>query len=187
MEKEMTNLMEAKEVVQNIIKRLGEPKSDQSINDFLSTEENLLDKFNMVLKLIDWYMENKERMRKDVRQPFSITIEDISKVNLPEYPIGINEFAKCVNKVIDIKKTKGISGVQINKRLKELGILSEKEENGKKCTITNKDSKNYGIESTQGEYNGRKYEKVIFTDKGKEFLLNHFLEIMQLDEVSAAK
>lgn len=186
MDKETTSLMKAKEVVKSIITKI-EGEDEKDINELFLSEKELLDKFNTILEVIDQYIEYKDRIRKDARQPFSLTVEDLSKVNLPEYPIGINEFAKCINKVIDLKTTKGISGIQINKRLKELGILGEKEENGKKCTVTNKNSKNYGIESMQAQYNGRKYEKVIFTDKGKEFLLNHFIEIMQLDEVSAAK
>lgn len=165
---EITHVSETKEILEQMKELLKEGTKIQSISKLLSSIEDLPDRLNMILDMMNWYTTYKERVQKDLRKPFFVTVEDLSKVKLPEYPIGVDEFSRCINKVIDLKKVKGISGMQINRRLKALGILSEKEENGKRCTVTNKNSKNYGIESVQAEYNGRKYEKVIFTDKGLE-------------------
>lgn len=72
--------------------------------------------------------------------------------------------------------------MEINRQLKKMGILSEESlEDGKKRTIVNDNSKNYGIETVRKNYNGVEYDMVCFNDMGKQFLLDH------LEEIAAAK
>lgn len=115
--------------------------------------------------------------KKDL--PFIITQEEKAKVVLPEEKIGVNTFAKCINQVINPLKSRKLTGVLLNNQLKKMGILSEEEtEGGKHRTAVNDTSIQYGIEIMEANYNGNLYEKVVFNDKGKKFLLEHLEEIM---------
>ncbi|HEY8343803.1 MAG TPA: hypothetical protein VIL66_01250 [Bacillota bacterium] len=110
---------------------------------------------------------------------FVITAEEKERVVLPEGKIGVTEFARCINAVIDLNKSRRLTGVELNKQLKKMGILSEKElEDGKKRTITNEQSHQYGIETEIRTFNGVDYEMVVFNEQGKEFLLENLEKIM---------
>lgn len=115
--------------------------------------------------------------RKDL--PFMITPEEKSKIVLPEENIGVNAFAKCVNQVINPNRSKKLTGTVLNNQLKKMGILSEeKTSEGKTQTVTNVNSSQYGIETMKIDYNGATYDKVVFNEKGKRFLIEHLEEIM---------
>ncbi len=137
---------------------------------FLFFVQNVLD------EVVKGGLTNREKME------FSITAEEKERIELPEGLIGVNAFARCVNNVIDLSRSRKISGVEINRQLKKMGILSEESlEDGKKRTIVNDNSKNYGIETVRKNYNGVEYDMVCFNDMGKQFLLDH------LEEIAAAK
>ena len=116
------------------------------------------------------------------KKEFSITAEEKERIELPESLIRVNAFARCDNNVIDINKSRKITGVEINKHLKKMGILSEEIlEDGRKRTTVNDNSKQYGIETVRKIYNGVEYDMVCFNDIGKRFLLD------LLEEIAAAK
>lgn len=102
------------------------------------------------------------------------------QVTLPPGKIGINDFSKEINAVIDPTISKKITGTMINKKLKAIGILSEEvDENGHRVTITNDKSEGYGIESETRTFNGREYKKVVFNEVGKQFLLKNIKTLME--------
>lgn len=132
--------------------------------------------------LTDYISYEIEKSKKPSRKPtqFIITDEQMEQVSLPAGSIGINEFAKAINVVIDRKISKNITGTLINKKLKELGILSEEvDEQGHRSTVINDKSEGYGIECVTRTFNGREYQKVVFNQVGKEFLLKNFCELMR--------
>ena len=113
---------------------------------------------------------------------FVITPEQKSKVRFTEGKIGVNEFSRCINSCIDLTKSKKLTGVELNKRLKKLGILSEKNlEDGKTRTITNENSGKYGFESVRKSYNGVEYDMVVINDEGKKYLLDNIEKIMNAE------
>ena len=110
---------------------------------------------------------------------FIITDEQKKRVEFPQGKIGVNEFSKRVNECLDLCFSRKLTGVELNKRLKKMGVLGEeKMENGKTRTITNEDSIMYGFEMEKREYNGREYEAVVINDKGKKYLLDNIESIM---------
>ncbi|HCF50851.1 MAG TPA: hypothetical protein DER60_11250 [Syntrophomonas sp.] len=116
------------------------------------------------------------------KMEFSITAEEKDRIEFPDGLIGVNAFARCVNNVIDLSRSRKITGMEINKQLKQMGILSEELlEDGKKRTKINENSHQYGIETMRKNYNGVEYDMVCFNDAGKQFLLDH------LEEIAAAK
>jgi hypothetical protein len=95
------------------------------------------------------------------------------------FRIRVNTFAKYVNLVIDPSRSKRLTGMFINQQLKKMGILAEeKGADGKSRTVITGESARYGIESMEMNYNGVAYNKVVFNDQGKKFLLEHLEEIM---------
>lgn len=111
--------------------------------------------------------------------PFSITAEEKSRVVLPDKSIGVNEFAKCINSVINLQRSKKLSGMELNKQLKRMGVLGEeKTEEGKTRTVVNERSIEFGIETEKRIYSGNEYEMILFNDKGKKFLLDNLEKIM---------
>ncbi len=153
----------------------GTPIQDES---FLNNPK-ILRSFYFLTDYIPTQIEQKTfSPRKPTK--FLITDEQIENIALPPGKIGINEFAKAINRVIDPQVSKKVTGQMINKKLKELGILSESvDAEGKVNTITNENSEGYGIESVTKTFNGREYQKVVYNEVGKEFLLKHFMEWMR--------
>lgn len=182
---DVQKLKEAREMINNLIQGMDVEGNILDEENFLCSPKVLrqLALISQVLSSQIQYTAN--RRRQSPRNTFNITIEELAQVKLPDYSVGINEFAKHINQAIDSETVKGISGAQINSRLKVLGILDEKvDETGKKLTVVNEESKKYGVEVVPGEFNGRKYEKIVFNQKGKQYLLEHFMDIMELHEAS---
>jgi hypothetical protein len=116
---------------------------------------------------------------------FIITDEEKSNVRFPEGNIGVNQFARCINSVIDLNRSKKITGVEINKQLKKMGILSEELlPDGKKRAIVNNDSYKYGIVTEKRNYNGNEYDMVCFNETGKKFLLDELEKILEWEKES---
>lgn len=155
------------------------------IDDSLIIEESFLNNPKIVRSLyyLDQYITDQieqSTIRKGKPTKFLITDEQLENVILPSGKIGINDFAKAINKVLDQQISKRVTGQMINKKLKELGILSEiVDEEGKINTITNENSEGYGIESVTRIFNGREYKKVVYNNVGKEFLLKNIVKLME--------
>lgn len=133
-----------------------------------------------IVELLEKYKAgNITRYVTQKELPYCFPEEVMKKVKLPADNIGVNAFAKYVNEATDPALCKRLSGVALNNQLKKIGILGdEADAGGKRHTITNDKSEQYGIEMTTAVFNGSTYEKVVFNDKGKEFLLGHLQEIM---------
>ncbi|ATW26628.1 hypothetical protein [Candidatus Formimonas warabiya] len=179
MEKE--KLVRAKEIIQKVAQGVnpfnGEPIEERS---FLQ-EPRMIRCLFFIQEVLDQAMEGQIRITDKKPGAFIISQEEKSKIELPPGKIGINEFAKAVNKVIDANRSKRITGTEINKQLKKMGILGEEKlENGNTRTVTNDQSHEYGMETEKRNYNGNEYEMVVFNDRGKRFLLENLEKIMGL-------
>ena len=175
---EIKKLIESKNLLLKIASGIN-PLDDTPIQDerFLHNPQVIRPLFY----LTDYISNNVEGTNRSRRKPkqFTITNERLELVDLPAGSIGINQFAKYVNAVIDSTISKKITGAMINKKLKEIGILSEEaDEEGHRRTIINDRSEGYGIESVTRKFNGREYQKVIFNEVGKKFSLKNFIELM---------
>ena len=128
-------------------------------------------------------LEAVSRQRnKNIPAPteFFITSEEKEKVVFPEGKIGVNIFSSCINEVLDLNRSKNLSGAVLNKHLKALGILSEETiRDGKTRTIVNEKSAEFGFESITREFEGRSYDMVVINDKGKKYLLDNLEDIIR--------
>lgn len=131
--------------------------------------------------IADSLKQQIEEVVYKIRRPdsFTINVEEKSRVQFPAGKIGVNEFSKCVNRIIDLTRSKKLTGVELNKRLKKMGILSEaKTTDGKVGTTVNDKSAGYGFEAERRTFNGNEYEMVLMNDKGKQYLLDNLETIM---------
>jgi hypothetical protein len=113
------------------------------------------------------------------RIPFTITTAQKEAIRLPDGKIGVNEFSRHVNRCLDAAGSKKMTGVELNKRLKKLGILSEEKlADGKTHTTINAESGEFGFESERRSYQGGEYEMVVINEVGKKYLLDNLETIM---------
>lgn len=182
MTSDLEKLMESKNMIQKMANGIN-PLNETPIETgcFLNDPQIIRPLF-FIIDYISNEVNKKPKRRKKPTQ-FYITNEQISAIELPSGKIGVNNFARAVNAVIDPNQSKKLQGLMINRKLKLLGILSETvDEDGKKRTTTNDRSEGYGIESITKLYNGQEYQQVVFNEDGKEFLLKNIVDIMNYQE-----
>lgn len=114
---------------------------------------------------------------------FVIAPEQKSQVSLPEGKIGVTEFSRQVNLCIDPTKSKKLTAVELNKRLKKLGVLGEETDpaTGRSRTTTNADSGKYGFELENRSFNGTEYDMVVMNPSGKQYLMDNLEKIMSIE------
>lgn len=153
------------------------------------SEEDIVnnEKINLCLKYVNNILKNLDQLnsikvQKVELMPFQITKEQKEQVEFPPYNIGIVEFTRCVNQVIDTERIKKVTAVDINRGLKQMKILYEikNPKTGRNKTIINPDvASDYGISVEKYEQNGITIEKIVYDQKGKEFLLQNIEQILE--------
>jgi hypothetical protein len=117
--------------------------------------------------------------RRNKVEEFVITPEEKQQIKLPEGKIGVNEFSRCVNLCIDPLKSKMLTGVELNRKLKKMKLLGEESTaEGKTRTILNANSEKYGFESEHRTFRGSEYEMIVINDIGKQYLIDNLESIM---------
>lgn len=180
MNPDQEKLLRAKEILRKMANGINPLNDEQIREDSFLHDPRMVRCLYFVQEVINSAMEG--HLRTDVKKPadFVITIEEKNRIELPPGRIGVNEFAKCVNKVVDLNKSKRLSGMEINKKLKKMGILGEVAlPGGKNKTALTGKSLEHGIETENRNYNGNEYEMVLFNETGKKFLLENLEQIME--------
>ncbi|MCQ1530181.1 hypothetical protein [Lutispora saccharofermentans] len=190
MNEELEKIQKARLVLQKIAKGINPVNGEQIEQESFLNDPRIIRCFYYVAEVLDNVAKGAYSSRRSGpgAAKFFITPEQKARVQFPEGKIGVNEFSKCINMCIDLNESKKLTGVELNKRLKALGILSEEQtEEGKTRTVINDNSKNYGFESEKKNYNGVEYEMVMINDKGKQYLLENIEEIMKAEIPSEQK
>jgi len=175
---ELDKIENARAVLQGIAKGI-DPLTGELIseNTFLQ-DSRIIRCFYFITEILD-NVSNGSYNRNNNLPNFIITPEQKSRVVMSEGRIGVNEFSKCINTCIDTNISKKLTGVELNKRLKKLGILSETStSDGKTRTITNENSFEFGFEMETRSFKGAEYEMVCMNDKGKKYLMDNIEGIM---------
>lgn len=181
MEENQAKLLESKQVIEKLAHGINPIDGSAIVADHLLNKPQVIRHFFVLLNFLDSKLEKKQKKTSRRKRPNKVvlTSEQLERVELPKGLIGINEFARAVNLVIDETVSKKLTGASINRKLKEIGVLSEEKINdNRKRTVVNSDSIAYGIESMEGFYNGEVYQRVVFNDIGKEFLLKNLIDLM---------
>jgi hypothetical protein len=181
MQSEFDRIEKAKVVLQKIAKGV-DPLTGELIdeNSFLN-DTRIIRCFYFVSEILDSVLNGTYSIHGNKLPNFIITPEQKSRVQFSPGKIGVNEFSKNINECIDLSKSKKLTGVELNKRLKNMGLLSEiPTENSKSRTTLNDNSPKYGFETERKSYNGVEYEKVVINDIGKKYLLDNIETIMEV-------
>ena len=183
MDLEQEKLIKAREILLKIANGINPLTGEEVEPDNFVADPRLSRCFFYVAGELQKTWEQKKGRKSSTLTKFMITPEEKNRVILPADKIGVNQFARCINTVIDLNRSKKLTGMELNKQLKKMGILGEKEiEGDRKRTIITDKSKDYGIESEQRNYDGTEYEKIVFNDLGKKFLLDNLENILAYEE-----
>jgi hypothetical protein len=177
---EFDKIEKAKVVLQKIANGINPITGEIFEKDNFLNNPKIIRCFYFVSEILDNVLNGKYR---DLNlTTFYITPEDKNKVKFPQENIGVNQFSNCINASIDLSRSKKLTGVELNKRLKKMGILSEiKTAEGKTRTTVNQNSSKYGFETEVRIYNGVESERVFINDFGKKYLLENIEKIMSID------
>ncbi len=176
---EREKIAKAREMVQKMAGGIN-PLDGQPLDDdcFLH-DPRMVRCLHFVQEILRKALEDPARAGQRKPAVFAISGEEKNRVQLPKGKIGINEFARCLNGVIDAGKSRKLTGIEINRQLKKMGVLGEQVlADGKTRTIVKAESSHYGIESEKRNQNGNEYEMVLFNEEGKKYLLENIETIM---------
>jgi hypothetical protein len=180
MNPEKERIIKAKETIDKISKGINPLNDDQIEDSSFLHDGRIIRCLNFIQEILGKAIEGDLRSYSKKNADFIITDEEKKRIELPKGKIGINQFAKCVNDVIDLDKSRKLTGMEINKKLKKMGILGEQSlEDGKTRTILSDRSQEFGIESETRNNNGSSYEMILFNETGKKYLLDSLEKIMQ--------
>ena len=169
----------AKTVLERIAKGIDPLTGELISEDSFLQDPRIIRCFYFVTEIMDNVVNGTYSRGGNRPSDFIITPEQKSNVILTDGKLGVNEFSKCINACIDASVSKKITGVELNRKLKKLGILSQEgTEDGKTRTITNEKSREFGFEMEKRNFNGVEYEKVLINDTGKKYLLDNLEAIM---------
>ena len=169
---------EAKLIIENMAKGINPISGEQIIESSFLNDARIIRCLYYVVEILNNVKNGLYNSRET--KAFVITPEQKKMVKFPSEKIGVNEFSRCINNVLDPNVSKKVTGVELNKKLRHLGILSEENtQNGKIRTIINEKSKEYGFESEKRTYNGNDYDMVVINDNGKKYLLENIEFLMQ--------
>lgn len=178
---EAEKIEKAKGFMQKLAEGINPISGEIIQNDSMVSDVKLIGCFNFIAEVLDNIQKQGAEGRKRELQ-FVITPEQKSKVSLPEDKIGVNEFSKRINECLNLDVSRRLTGVDLNKRLKKLGVLSEEQaEDGKTRTITNEKSAGYGFEMEKKQYKGVEYDMVLINSQGKKYLLENLETIMAVE------
>lgn len=175
---ETEKIEKAKDMMGKIASGRNPLSGEQLVGDNLLSDASMVRCFYFVTEVLDNVLQSSLNGRNRITV-FAITPEQKSKVVLPENPIGVNEFSRCINACLNLNESKKLTGVELNRRLKKLGVLSEEvTEEGKRRTIINTSSAEYGFETERKSYNGVEYDKIVMNAAGKKYLIDNIENIM---------
>lgn len=178
---EVERIENVKEVMQRMAQGINPFDGEIIQNDSILNDARTIRCLYFVAEVLDNIMKGGYRGRYRALN-FIITTEQKSKVVFPETKIGVNEFSRCVNACLNLSESKRVTGAELNKRLRKLGILGEEQtEEGKIRTVANEKSSQYGFEAEKRSYNGVEYDMVVINDVGKKYLLDNIDTIMKVE------
>lgn len=176
---EREKIEKAREIAQKLAGGVNPLNGEQMADDTVLNNPKMIRFFYYIQEILELTLAGRLQPGAESVAEFVITPGEKEKVRLSQGKIGVNEFAKCVNKVIDPNRSRKLTGLEINRRLKKMGILAERVlEDGKKRTALNEQSGEYGIECEKRTFNGNDYDMILFNDTGKKYLLDNLEKIM---------
>lgn len=131
---------------------------------------------NVLGEILD---KEEQKQRKNKKILFNLTKEELNKFEYSNTPIPVSIITKELNKLNPNNETSKLKATDITNWLVNLGILIEKEMNGKKYKLPTETGKSIGlyIEERIG-YNGG-YYIVQYPKQSQEFIIDNFENLIE--------
>lgn len=179
MQDEFDRIDKAKVVLEKIARGVDPLTGDPVGEDSFLNDARIVRCFYFAGEILDNVLNGVYSSRSSKSQGFFITPEQKERIRFTSGKIGVNEFSKNINECIDLSRSKKLTGVELNRRLKKMGVLGDADAGGgKKRTALSDESAKYGFEMERRSYNGVEYEMVVINDDGKRYLLDNIETIM---------
>lgn len=156
------------------------------LTDTEMTEDKVLNQVRIsrclfyVSEVLGKVIDNGGEIGKKVyvkQQPFYISDEQLSRVEISEDPVGVSIIANRISAVLD-ENVKKVSAVQISGWLLNEGYLTENIYSGKKRKVTTSKGEMLGIFTVDGiSANNIPYKKNIYDKNAQQFVISHIREI----------
>ena len=180
MEFDKEKMNQTREVLLSVVNGVNPLNGKEIKKDSLLQEDKILEAVTYAASLIEDLQNNSYSRYKPLA--FTMDEDQKSKVSFRPGTIGVMEFSKSVNEHLDQSNSRKLSGVDLNRRLKKMGIISEEQlNNGKKRAATNDCSQQYGFCMEKRDFRGTEYEMVVMDDYGKKYLMENIDTIMALE------
>ena len=177
---EKDKLLRARSIINSIIEKQNPYTNEEIVDASFLNDPRMIRCFSYIVSVLTDNIEGNTSAggKQKKRKSFYITEEELEKVVFPEGNIGINDFCRALNRVIDTTKLKGLNGAKLNKYLKSVGILKDiVDEEGHKRTAVKEESHKYGISTVRRNFSGVEYDQIVYSDEGKMFLLDIVKEL----------
>ena len=179
---EKTKLSRAIEIVDRLSEGIDPFSGEILDNDSIFNDVRIVRCFKYVEELLKNY-DNKIKLTKKSSShllPFEITEEQKKNVIFESGIQGIASICKDINEKIDINIYKKLNAADVNKGLEKMGIIYSIEDGKRKNYYVEEEYKDdKGFVETISNFNGINVPRVLFDDKGKQFILDNVEKILE--------
>lgn len=182
---EKEKMQRAKVYMQKLSAGINPIDDSDMNNDTILKNERLSRCFAYVAEVLDGVINGKS-VSKRGKNPFSVTAEQITKINIKSENVPISELTSEINSVVDDTNMKKLQPKIINDWLVQNGYLSNHEDKmGHNHRELTEKSSEIGITSKQGMGTFGEYTIILYSEKAQKFIVDNLLEI--IDENNNAK
>ncbi|WP_130863303.1 hypothetical protein [Bacilliculturomica massiliensis] len=150
--------------------------------DTALNQERLARCFDYVSGILEQVIQNGGVVGKPPKQealpPFTITEEQLDRLQYSEEPVGISRFAGRINELIDQSAVQKIKVTAFTKWLLREGYLREEiAEEGQKRRVPTEKGGMIGMSTQEYDGQGRKYQMVVYDLGAQKYLAGCLKEI----------
>ena len=161
-----------------------DPISDQEIpEDSVLNNVRLARCFFYVSGVLDQVIANGGKVAHTPPKDFSITEEELRRINPSQEPIRITQFVELVMNAINDADRKRLKTTTITSWLIEKGFMSKQADaDGKSKRLPTAMGERIGltVKLREGQYGT--YQVVYYSEEARRFLLDHLQEILQAEK-----
>lgn len=158
-----------------------DPISDQELPEDASLNNIRLARcFFYVSGILEQVIQNGGYVGNVQKTEFSITPEQLAKVQIPAYPIRITEFADALLQAVGSNTMKRLNTLKITNWLTEKGFLiKEATPDGKNRRVPTAAGRNLGINTKLRQSRDGEYLAIYYDANAQRFLLDNLYTILQ--------
>jgi hypothetical protein len=174
MSNQTINIQEARETINHLIQGV-DPYTGEVLDEigFLQNPK-MIRCFALMSDVLTQAVE--EGQQNYNKKDFEITLEQVEKIKCPKGDIGVMSLVKAINDAINKDHYKQLSAFGLNRKLKEVGVLAQSTEPDNKQTVITELSAECGITTIKSTFNQETYDKIVYMDLGKDYVLDHLVE-----------